>query len=300
MINGIGRLFDYDGRSVARSLASLESAASQKAELEQEGGTLKRMVSGGHGLEYLWLGPPPEDAPTLVFLHEGLGCVSTWRDFPARVSEATGCGALVYSRAGYGNSAPVTLPRPVSFMHDEALVTLPEVLDAAGVRECVLVGHSDGGSIALIYAGGVRDGRLRGLILEAPHVFVEDLSVASIYRAAEQYREGGLKAALERHHGENTECAFWGWNRVWLDPAFRSWNIEEFLPRITVPVLVIQGEEDEYGTIRQVETIERGCTGPVRSVLLPECGHSPHRDQPGRTLDEITSFVAAEVRHRVR
>jgi pimeloyl-ACP methyl ester carboxylesterase len=261
---------------------------------------LKRLAAGGHSLEYVWLGPSPAEAPTLVFLHEGLGCVSTWRDFPARVSEATGCGALVYSRAGYGNSEPVTLPRPVSFMHDEALVTLPEVLDAAGVRDCFLVGHSDGGSIALIYAGGVRDVRLRGLVLEAPHVFVEDLSVASINKAAEQYREGQLKAALERHHGENTECAFRGWNRVWLDPAFRSWNIEEFLPRINVPVLVIQGTGDEYGTAGQVEAIERGCRGAVKSVLLADCGHSPHRDRPGRTLDEITSFVAAEVRSRVR
>ncbi|HEV3469680.1 MAG TPA: alpha/beta hydrolase [Pyrinomonadaceae bacterium] len=261
---------------------------------------MKRLVAGGRGLEYVWHGPSPGDAPTLVFLHEGLGCVSTWRDFPSRVAEATGCGALVYSRAGYGKSDPVTLPRPVSFMHDEALVTLPEVLDAAGVREAILVGHSDGASIALVYAGAARDGRLRGLVLEAPHVFVEDLSVASIRRAAAQYREGGLKRALKRHHGANTECAFWGWNRVWLDPAFRSWNIEEYLPRITVPVLVIQGAEDEYGTPRQVEAIERGCAGPVRSVLLRECGHGPHRDQPGRALDEITSFIGALMRDRVR
>jgi pimeloyl-ACP methyl ester carboxylesterase len=185
-------------------------------------------------------------------------------------------------------------------MHDEALVTLPEVLDAAGVREAIIVGHSDGGSIALIYAGGMPDHRLRGLILEAPHVFVEDLSVESITRAAEQYREGSLKASLERHHGENTECAFWGWNRVWLDPSFRSWNIEEYLPRVTVPVLVIQGAEDEYGTLRQVEAIERGCRAPVRSVILPECGHSPHRERPGRTLSEITLFVDQVLRHTPR
>lgn len=269
-------------------------------EPDQDDGALRRLTAGGHSLEYVRLGPSPADAPTLVFLHEGLGCVSTWRDFPARVAEATGCGALVYSRAGYGKSDPVTPPRPVRFMHDEALVTLPEVLSAADVREAILVGHSDGGSIALIYAGGARDKRLRGLVLEAPHVFVEDLSVESIGRAAEQYREGRLRAALEHHHGANTECAFWGWNRVWLDPAFRSWNIEEYLPGVTVPVLVIQGAGDEYGTLRQVEAIERGCGGPVRSVLLPECGHSPHRDQPARTLDEIASFVGTEVLNRVR
>jgi pimeloyl-ACP methyl ester carboxylesterase len=251
-------------------------------------------------LEYVWHGASPDEAPTLVFLHEGLGCVSAWRDFPARVAAATGCGALVYSRAGYGNSDPITVPRPVGFMHDEALATLPQVLDAAGVRRHILVGHSDGGSIALIYAGGVREAPLLGLVLEAPHVFVEELSVESIARSAEQYREGRLRAALERHHGQNTECAFWGWNQVWLGPAFRSWNIEEFLPRITVPVLVIQGEQDEYGTLRQVEAIERGCDGPVRRVILPDCGHSPHRDQPERTLDEITSFMAHELTYSAK
>jgi pimeloyl-ACP methyl ester carboxylesterase len=253
---------------------------------------MERLKAGDHLLEYEWHGPAPGAAPTLVFLHEGLGCVSTWRDFPARVVEATGRGALVYSRAGYGKSDPVSLPRPVSFMHDEALVTLPAVLDAAGVCEAVLVGHSDGGSIALIYAGGVRDERLRGLVLEAPHVFVEDVSVASISRAAELYFDGGLKRTLERHHGGNTECAFRGWNDVWLSPAFRSWNIEEFLPRITIPVLVIQGEDDDYGTLRQVGAIERGCHGRVKSVIFPGCGHSPHRDQPERTLDKITTFVS--------
>jgi len=181
-------------------------------------------------------------------------------------------------------------------MHREALVTLPAVLDSAGVRDAILVGHSDGGSIALIYAGGVRrDARLRGLILESPHVFVEDLSIESIRRAADLYQSGQLKQALERHHGSNVECAFWGWNRVWLDTEFRSWNIEEYLPRISVPVLVIQGEQDEYGTLRQVEAIERGCSGPVESIILPRCGHSPHRDQPERTFQIITSFVRSEL-----
>jgi pimeloyl-ACP methyl ester carboxylesterase len=249
------------------------------------------LSAGGHALEYVWYGPSPDDAATLVFLHEGLGCVSTWRDFPERVAQATGCSALVYSRAGYGNSSPVTLPRPVSFMHDEALITLPGVLEATGVREHFLIGHSDGGSIALIYAGNLQREGLRGLVVEAPHVFVEEFGLASIRRSSEQYREGRLKAALERHHGQNTDCAFWGWNEVWLDPAFRSWNIEESLPRISVPLLIIQGEDDEYGTLRQVEVIRHGCGVPVRSVILPSCGHSPHRDQPERTLEEITSFI---------
>ncbi len=250
-----------------------------------------RLKAGGHELEYVWHGPPPADAPTLVFLHEGLGCVSMWRDFPQRVAEATGCGALVYSRAGYGESDRISLPRPVFFMHGEALITLPEVIDATGVREAVLVGHSDGGSIALIHAGSEKAQQVRGLVLEAPHVFVEDISVESIARAAQNYEHGDLRRGLMRYHGENVDCAFWGWNKVWLDPQFRLWNIEEYLPRITRPVLVIQGEDDEYGTLRQVEAIERGCRGDVESLILARCGHSPHRDQPERTLEAIVSFV---------
>jgi pimeloyl-ACP methyl ester carboxylesterase len=182
-------------------------------------------------------------------------------------------------------------------MHDEALITLPRVLEATGVREHFIVGHSDGGSMALIYAAEGQKGELRGLILEAPHVFVEESSLASITRLAEHYREGPLRVALERHHGQNTDCAFWGWTRVWLDPAFCSWNIEQSLPRINVPVLVIQGEDDEYGTLQQVEAIERLCGAPVRSVILPSCGHSPHRDQPKRALEEITSFTNRTLKH---
>lgn len=254
-----------------------------------------RLRAGGHWLECAWHGRPPDEAPTIVFLHEGLGSVSTWRDFPARVAAATGCGALVYSRAGYGNSDPVELPRPVGFMHAEAMVTLPEVLDSAGVRDVVLFGHSDGGSIALIYAGGAGDARLRGLVLEAPHVFVEDVSVESIRRAAQEYERGTLRQALARHHGRNVECAFRGWNNVWLDPSFRSWNIEEYLPGVSVPVLVVQGEQDEYGTLLQVRAVEEGCRGPVRSLVLHGCGHSPHRDRPERVLEAVTSFVRDEL-----
>ncbi|MBV9772436.1 MAG: alpha/beta hydrolase [Gemmatimonadetes bacterium] len=247
--------------------------------------------AGGHRLEYAWFGPEPDRAPTLVFLHEGLGCVATWRDFPARVAEATGCGALVYSRAGYGASDPVALPRPVSFMHREGLDVLPEVLEAAGVRDAILVGHSDGASISLVHAGSGSAPRVRGVIVEAPHVFVEEVSVASIARIGEAYRSTELPGKLARYHGDNTECAFRGWNEVWLDPEFRAWNIEEYLPRITVPVLVVQGEDDEYGTLAQVEAIRRQAGGPVETLVLPECGHSPHRDQPERTLEAMARFV---------
>ncbi len=245
----------------------------------------------GRRLEYEWHGPGPEAAPTLVFLHEGLGCVTTWRDFPARLAGATGLGALVYSRAGYGHSDPVPLPRSLRFMHDEALLVLPEVLDALGIRDAILVGHSDGGSIALIHGGGVPGAKVRGLVLEAPHVFVEDLTVASIAQAAETYGQGDLRRSLERHHRANVDVAFWGWNRAWLDPGFRSWNIEEYLPNIQCPVLVIQGEDDEYGTLAQIDAIEAGCGGPVRRLVLPRCGHSPHREQPEGALGAMVDFV---------
>ena len=200
-------------------------------------------------------------------------------------------GALVYSRAGYGRSDPLPLPRPLRFMHDEALLVLPEVLDAALVREAILVGHSDGASIALVHAGGVPAPRVRALILEAPHVFCEDLSIRSITQAAETYRQGELRRALERHHGDNVDVAFWGWNQAWLDPDFRAWNIEEYLGAIRCPVLVIQGEDDEYGTLAQVEAIEAGGGGPVHRLVLPRCGHSPHREHPEATLLAMADLV---------
>jgi pimeloyl-ACP methyl ester carboxylesterase len=250
------------------------------------------IVVGGRRLEHAWFGPRTGDAPTLVFLHEGLGCVGMWRDFPERVARETGWGALVYSRLGYGASDPCDLPRPLRYMHDEALDVLPAVLDEAGVREAVLVGHSDGASIAIIHAGAARGReRVRALVLEAPHVFVEDVSVASIAAAREEYEHGALRERLARWHGANVDCAFRGWNGAWLDSEFRRWNIEEYLPAIRVASLVVQGEDDEYGTLAQVRAIEDESGGPVGSILLPRCGHSPHRDQPDATAEAIRRFV---------
>lgn len=260
---------------------------------------MQYLTAGNHQLEYTWYGPDPDEAPTLVFLHEGLGSVAMWRDFPERVFAATGLGALVYSRAGYGDSDPIDLPRPVHFMHDEALINLPQVLKATGVREAILLGHSDGGSIALIYAGteaAAHQGvRLRGLILVAPHVFVEDVGLVSIRGIAERYRNGQMRDRLQRYHGRNVDGTFWGWNQVWLDPSFRGWNIEEYLPQIRVPVLVIQGANDEYGTILQVKAIEDGCRAPVNTILIEDCGHSPHVDQPEFTIAAICRFLREQV-----
>jgi pimeloyl-ACP methyl ester carboxylesterase len=253
------------------------------------------LTAGGNRLEMIWHGPPPEDAPTLIFLHEGLGCIALWRDFPAKLAAATGCGALVYSRAGYGHSDPCSLPRPIRFMHHEGLEILPQVIDAANIRKCILVGHSDGGSIAIVYAGGTPASPLLGLITEAAHVFCEDITAESIQKAAEIYRNSDLRGKLEKYHGKNTDCAFWGWNRVWLDPEFRKWNLEEYLPGIKVPMLAIQGADDEYGTAAQVEAIKRQAGAGAEILMLPKCGHSPHRDQEKRTLHAMTEFIQLRI-----
>lgn len=242
-------------------------------------------------LEYLRIPAPQAQRPALVLLHEGLGCVALWKDFPERLAAATGCGVLVYSRAGYGRSDPVQLPRPLDYMQIEGLRVVSRVLDAAGIEQAFLIGHSDGGSIALVNAGGVRDRRVSGLVLLAPHVFNEPRCVASIRQAKIAYQTAGLRAKLARFHGANVDCAFWGWNRAWLDPDFMHWNIEAYLPGVRVPALLIQGEDDEYGTLVQLDAIERQVSGPVERSVLPDCGHSPHRDQPQATLAAITTFV---------
>lgn len=227
-------------------------------------------------------------ASELVFLHEGLGSVSHWRDFPARVADATGSPVTVYSRYGCGNSDLLAEPRGVGYMHDEALHALPDLLAQLHVENPILVGHSDGASIALIHAGA--QDRVRGLVLLAPHVFVEDLSVASIAEAKTSFETTDLPEKLARHHRDAART-FWGWNDIWLHPDFRRWNIEEFLPRITCPILTIQGLDDQYGTMAQVQAIVRQSGGPVEILPLAECRHSPQRDQPDATVAAIAKFV---------
>ncbi len=239
----------------------------------------------GRKIETQRLGP--ETGPTLVFLHEGLGSLGLWRDFPEKVVERTKLGAFVYSRAGYGKSDPAPLPRPVRYMHDEAEL-LPEILEAAGVTDPVLVGHSDGASIAIIAAGGGL--KTRALILEAPHVFAEESGLESIAKMRDLYETTDLRQRLSRWHAD-VDAAFRGWNGAWLDPEFRKWNLEEFLPRIKAPILIVQGENDEYGSEQQIDAIRKGAGGHVESLLLPECGHSPHRDQPEETIAAIGYFL---------
>ncbi|MFV0280187.1 MAG: alpha/beta fold hydrolase [Rhodoblastus sp.] len=249
-------------------------------------------IAGQH-LEGRWWGPGPDDAPTLVLLHEGLGCVGLWRDFPALLAAATGCGVFAYSRAGYGKSSAIELPRPLSYMHDEARATLPLVLDAIGFRAGALVGHSDGASIALIHAGALADARVKKAAVMAPHVFTEDMGLASIAEAKRNYENGDLRRKLARWH-THVDCAFYGWNGAWLDPGFRAWNLEEFLPAIRIPLLILQGEADQYGTIAQVRAIESGSAGPVETRMIPGIGHSPYREAPEATLDALRGFFAGK------
>lgn len=252
------------------------------------------LEAGGKRLEARWLGDAPDDTvPTLVFLHEGLGCVELWKGFPERMATDLGCPALVYSRAGYGRSEPVELPRPLTYMHDEGLEVLPEVLDAAGIQKAVLVGHSDGASIALINAGGVRDSRVEGLVLMAPHVFNEPLCVRSIEKAREAYLNGDLRSGLARYHHENVDVAFWGWNQAWLDPGFLEWNLESYLPSVEVPILLLQGYDDEYGTSAQIRAIENQSAGPTTTIWLNECGHSVFRDRPDEVVRATVDFLPA-------
>jgi pimeloyl-ACP methyl ester carboxylesterase len=241
-------------------------------------------------LEYRMIGPHPDSAPTIVMLHEGLGCVGLWGDFPDRLQATTGAGVLVYSRAGYGRSSSVALPRPLTFMQDEATEILPKVLDAIGFRRGLLLGHSDGASIAAIYAGSVQDHRVRGLILIAPHFFTEDMGIAEIARARTAYETTDLRRKLSRWHAA-VDNAFRGWNDVWLDPGFRKWDITAELAYIRVPILIVQGADDQYGTVKQVEAAERECYCPVEVALLPGVKHSPHREAPDALLKACADFV---------
>jgi pimeloyl-ACP methyl ester carboxylesterase len=245
---------------------------------------------GASDLEYRMIGPAPDDAPTIVMLHEGLGCAALWGDFPDRLGAATGAGVFVYSRAGYGASTTVALPRPLDYMHVEALEVLPKLLDRIGFRRGLLLGHSDGASIAAIYAGGVQDHRVRAVAMIAPHFIVEDIGLTSIAQTRKAYESGGLKEKLKRWH-RDVDNTFYGWNDAWLDHRFYSWDISEYLAYIRVPLAILQGADDQYGTIHQIEIAQEECYCPVEVTMIPGAGHSPHREAPEPTLDTISEFV---------
>jgi pimeloyl-ACP methyl ester carboxylesterase len=248
------------------------------------------MIIDGRTLETQWWGPGPAEAPTLVLLHEGLGCVALWRNFPEVLAVETGCGVFAFSRFGYGASDPVTLPRPMSYMHDEALDVLPRVLDTAGIRRAVLVGHSDGGSIAAIHVGAVRDPRVVGVVMMAAHFFVEDLNIASIAEIKATYEQGELRQRLARYH-RDVDVTFRGWNDAWLDPRFRAFDITEQVARIQVPVLALQGADDPYGSAEQLRVLEGAATCPVETRLIAGARHAPHLEARDATLAAIVRFV---------
>jgi pimeloyl-ACP methyl ester carboxylesterase len=258
---------------------------------------------GSLQLEYRMAGPTPDQAPTIVLLHEGLGSAAQWNNFQEPLAQATQAGVFAYSRAGYGASSTVAVPRPLTYMHDEALQVLPQVLDAIGFRRGLLIGHSDGASIAAVYAGGAQDHRVRGLSLIAPHFVVEDCSIEAITQAKVAYDSGDLRARLARWH-RDVDAAFRGWNDAWLHPEFRKWDITEYLARIRVPVQIVQGEADPYGSLRQVQIAEEECDGPIDVVVLPNARHSPHKEAFDATLQAVAGFanriLTADVERNVR
>ena len=245
--------------------------------------------AAGRSLSYEWVGEEG-GKPVLVFLHEGLGSIRQWRDFPARVAAVTGSRALVYDRYGYGQSDVLAEPRrTVRFMHDEGEISLPSFLSKLGIKNPILIGHSDGASIALIHAGAGHE--VRGVVAMAPHVFIEPICLSSIRKAKATFEETDLPQKLGRYH-RDARRTFYGWADVWLDPEFEGWDIrEDYLPKVRCPVLGIQGHDDEYGTMAQLDEIARRIAGRCELLKLLQCGHSPFRDQPDRVLSEITSFI---------
>ena len=247
------------------------------------------LKAAGRSLAYEWVGEEG-GKPALVFLHEGLGSIRQWRDFPARLSAATGCRALIYDRYGYGQSDVLQEPRrTVNFMHEEGLKALPEVLSSLRIRNPILVGHSDGASISLIHAGAGHE--VRAVVAMAPHVFIEPVCLSSIEKAAQTFETTDLPARLGKYH-RDARKTFYGWADVWLDPDFTGWDIRaDYLPGVRCPVLAIQGHDDEYGTMAQLDEIARRVAGRCELVKLEQCGHSPFKDQPEATLEKISEFV---------
>ena len=248
-------------------------------------------------IEHAWIARERAGAPLVVFLHEGLGSLAMWKDFPQRLCDAAGCRGLVYSRPGYGRSTPRAAEEAwgLDFMHRQAHEVLPALLAALGVGAAPLwlFGHSDGGSIALLFAARFAR-QMAGAIVVAPHILVEELSVASIEQARRAYRDTDLRQRLARYH-DDPDSAFWGWNAIWLHPPFRDWTIEDEIAAIACPLLAVQGTDDEYGTLEQIRGIARRVPG-TELLVLDDCGHSPHRDQPERLIDASAAFIARATR----
>lgn len=243
------------------------------------------------GLEHRLIGAPPSSSPTFIMLHEGLGSIDTWGEFPRLIHERTGASVFVYSRAGYGASPRTDTSLPLDYIHHHASEVLPGILDAIGFKEGILLGHSDGASMAAAYAGATNDPRVRGLVLMAPHFCVEPETLAEIRNAREAFLNRNLRDRLARYHAD-VDVAFWGWNDVWLDPRFAEFNLRKELGTIRAPMLIIRGDDDHYGTHRQVRLAQELCRCPLEVLLMPSCGHLPHREKPEETLDAVARFAA--------
>lgn len=247
------------------------------------------LTAGGKSLEWAAWGDRSDDRPLIVLLHEGLGCLALWRDFPQALAQATGCAVFAYSRAGYGQSDPADLPRRVDYMTAEAVGVLPDVLDALGDGPVILMGHSDGATIAAEYAGRVADHRVRGLVLMAPHFFTEPMGLAEIARARKVFETTDLPERMAKYH-KDPKATFDGWNDAWLNPDFADWNVADVIDYIRIPALVIQGVQDQYGTQAQVDEVMERSYAPVEVEMLEDCRHSPHQDQPDAVLAAVAEF----------
>ncbi len=249
--------------------------------------------AAGRRLHARWIGAPANDEqPVLVFLHEGLGGIGQWRGVPEDLCRITGLRGLVYERWGFGESERLILPRPKDYMTHEAEQALPAVLEACGITRPILIGHSDGGSIALIYAAAHPE-NAKACVSIAAHVFVEDITLKGIRGVVAHWESGDLKPRLARYHGANTDAMFRGWAETWLRPDFRDWNIEAYLSKVVCPLLVMQGKHDEHATLAQVEAISRGVSGPVETYIVPGCAHSPHLEAREDVLTHMARFIVA-------
>jgi len=253
------------------------------------------LIADGNALEYRCWGPPPQEAPTLVMLHEGLGCIALWRDLPKQLAMATGMGVVAYSRADYGASDCGARPRRLDYQTHEGTQVLGDVLRALNIRQTVLLGHSDGATMAAIYGGSVSDMAVRGLVLIAPHFFAEPAGLEAIRRAGEAYREGALGPKLAKYH-RHPDTAFYGWHDAWLDPGFVNWNVADVIDHWRIPVLAIQGDADPYGTLAQIDEITTRIYSPLETLILKGCGHAPHQERQPETIAAIAAFCARLLR----
>jgi pimeloyl-ACP methyl ester carboxylesterase len=251
---------------------------------------MRHVTIEGRRLEVLSHPPAAPGAPWLVFLHEGLGAARQWRDFPSRLAAGAAAGTLVYSRWGYGGSEGRPRPWPIAFLEDEAAIVLPAILAEFGIERPVLFGHSDGGTIALMYAAAF-PGAARGVIAEAAHVMLEEVGLTGIARVRQRYLDGELRAGLNAQHGAHTDDTVLGWTEVWLRPEWRGWDIRERLRTIRCPVLVVQGRDDEFGTLDQVDEILTGVGGPAESLVLDGCRHVPHREKAAEVIEACAAFI---------